>query len=283
MVVYMGDDARFQCLYKFISKGKIRNKAALINSALLDEGTLYVADFLNRKWIELSPTNPLLAKDAKFSKLENILTYTRQAAALVGATPLNRPEAVIVNAHDRSVLMALTNNPKAGDLYGSIVKLKEQDSDAAALTFDSEVLLHGSPELGLVCPDNLAFSPSNYLWVTNDVSALVFKKKAFSPLLRNGIYNVFHQQSSKPSNAPNCNTFDNTIRAWPLLFAPPDAELTGPCFHPNGRDLFVSVQHPGEYSFDSQPGFTSHWPLGKPNLPLSTVIGVQARDKACRF
>ena len=55
--------------------------------------------------------------------------------------------------------------------------------------------------------------------------------------------------------------------------APPGAELTGPTFSPDGRTLFLSVQHPGEGS-DTTGALSSHWPGGGDALPRPGVIGI---------
>ena len=44
-VVYSGEDARFEYIYKFISRYKIAPGGAAANRDLLDHGTLYVAKF----------------------------------------------------------------------------------------------------------------------------------------------------------------------------------------------------------------------------------------------
>ena len=67
---------------------------------------------------------------------------------------------------------------------------------------------------------------------------------------------------------------------------PVEAEATGPYFTPDGRSLFINVQHPGEESgaaAGADPAnpatFTSHWPRGsktggvRPQAPRpSTVV-----------
>ena len=58
-----------------------------------------------------------------------------------------------------------------------------------------------------------------------------------------------------------------------IASAPNDAEFTGPFFAPDGKTLFLSVQHPGETS-TSMNGLTSHWPGGGQNIPKPSVITI---------
>ncbi len=51
VVVYMGDDKKDACVYKFISKNKYEASLGRGNSALLSEGTLHVANLKSGKWI----------------------------------------------------------------------------------------------------------------------------------------------------------------------------------------------------------------------------------------
>ena len=53
--------------------------------------------------------------------------------------------------------------------------------------------------------------------------------------------------------------------------APMDAEFTGPYFSPDGKSLFLSVQHPGETS-KSLEDLISHWPDGGTSIPRSSVV-----------
>ena len=111
VVVYMGDDERFDYIYKFVSSADWKKMVAAGKSPL-DEGTLYVARFNDDgtgDWLELSTSNPALAGWS----LDKILVYTRMAADLAGATKMDRPEWITVGP-DGDVYCTLTNNTQRG-------------------------------------------------------------------------------------------------------------------------------------------------------------------------
>lgn len=250
IVVYTGDDAHDQCLYKFISDAKDN----------LDRGTLYVADTKKGQWISLDLNqNDLLKK--KFKTQLEIQIRTREAAALVGGTPLNRPEDIEIDPRSGDVLVCLTNNKPKGDFMGQILKLKEANQDAGALTFQAESLLTGGDESGFACPDNMIFDRLGNLWFTTDISGGAIGKKPYQFLGNNGLFYV-------PMSGVNAGF------AFRVASAPVGAELTGPCFSPDGQTLFLSVQHPGEKTEDlNQP--RSRWPYFKNQLPKPAVVMIQ--------
>jgi hypothetical protein len=119
-VAYMGDDERFQFLYKFVTTGTV-DSSTTFDSNLLDSGTLYVARFDadtnpadpgdggSGQWLPLVFGQGPLAAPA-FANQADVLIRCRQAAAALGATPMDRPEDVEVNPVDGKVYMACTNN-----------------------------------------------------------------------------------------------------------------------------------------------------------------------------
>ena len=125
VVLYSGDDARFEYVYKFVTKGKYNKHNRLANMDLLDEGTLYVArfdagdatgdDLGSGEWLELSTENPALTGWT----MEEILLNTRGAADVVGATPMDRPEDVEASPVTGKVYVCMTNNSRRDGEVGS--------------------------------------------------------------------------------------------------------------------------------------------------------------------
>ena len=63
VVVYMGDDKKDACVYKFVSEGKYNKSLGKENSALLEKGTLYVANMGSGKWVPLTMDTVPTAKE----------------------------------------------------------------------------------------------------------------------------------------------------------------------------------------------------------------------------
>lgn len=121
VVCYMGDDARGEYIYKFVSDAKWDPKDAQPANRLaagdkyLDKGTLYAARFKGDGtgvWLELSMDNPVLAGSSYFEFKSNadIAVFTRLAADAVGATKMDRPEWNGVHPRTGEVYFTLTNN-----------------------------------------------------------------------------------------------------------------------------------------------------------------------------
>jgi uncharacterized protein len=268
-VIYMGDDSAGCGLYKFVSKGKITGRAEADKDLLL-EGSLFVADLKGGKWVLLVPENEKLAADkaGRFKTIADILKNTREAANVAGATALNRPEDVKVHPLTGIVYFTLTNNNGAGDFHGQVVMLEEATGDAAATSFAFESYLTGGPKHGFSCPDNLTFGPDSSLWICTDISGSSMGNGVHTPFVRNSVVRVEEDAHG-------------TAFVRHFLQAPIEAEITGPTFSLDGKTLFLSIQHPGEGSFEDGKGYTSHWPGGGDAQPKSTVIGIL--EKGAKF
>ena len=120
IVIYQGDDARNEYIYKFVSKAlwdaKDVGGGMAVGAKYLDEGTMYVAKFNadgSGQWIELAHgKNGLDANNTSyaFEDQADVLINIRLAADFVGATKMDRPEWGAVNPLNGEAYMTLTNN-----------------------------------------------------------------------------------------------------------------------------------------------------------------------------
>ena len=291
LVVYMGDDQRFEYLYKFVSRDKVNMEHPKANRDLLDEGTLYVAKFYDEGYLEWLPlvheNGPL---EAAFESQADILIEARKAADLLGATPMDRPEDVVPNQHNGKVYVMLTNNskreepnhanPRAENYFGHIIEIKELDNDFSSEKGYWDILVKcGNPAIPnhesdwnpetsengwFASPDNGVVDPDGRLWVSSDQGG-----KAFMTGTNDGLWGL---------------ETDGALRGTGKMFfrVPNGAELCGPAFSDDGESLFVAVQHPGDAA---KPGVvrvetaTTRWPDFQDNMPPRPSI-VAIRKKA---
>jgi len=244
-VVYMSDDAKDECLYKFISS----------QPSSLEKGTLYVANIDKGQWLPLDLEKNISLK-AQFKNQTELLVRTREAAKLVGGTPLDRPEDVEICPRTGALIVALSSNLERGNYFGSLLRIEESGNDPFAMTFKSSTFMAGGEETGFACPDNLAFDRKGNLWITTGISASEMNQGPYARFKNNGLFYI-------PLQGPSAG------KAHLIATAPKDAQLTGPTFSPDGKTLFFCMQHPGELS--KGPGhYTSHWPTGK--VPKPSVV-----------
>lgn len=85
----MGDDQKFEYIYKFISENKYDPGDRKANMQLLESGTLYVARFNDDgsgDWLPLIFGENGLDQSSGFDNQGDLLIKTRLAADTVGAT-----------------------------------------------------------------------------------------------------------------------------------------------------------------------------------------------------
>ncbi|WP_281887158.1 PhoX family phosphatase [Paenibacillus sp. YYML68] len=280
VVVYMGDDKRDACVYKFVSKDKYNAANGRQNSDLLAEGTLYVANLKSGKWVAVTlealtkvlsnanfktPTGVKGTADElkkKFQTQGDVVTNCHEAALILGGTPTDRPEDIEVSPFDNTVFICHTNNDVHGNIHGHITRIFEKDNDLGAAEFDFEIFAAGGRQSGFSSPDNLAFDSNGNLWVVTDISTSSHNKGVYTTFKNNGLFVI-------PTNGPSKGV------AMQFASGPKECELTGPYFTPDEQTLFLSVQHPGELTTDvSKP--TSMWP-NRPgdSIPREAVVAVK--------
>ncbi len=248
-VAYSGDDTEDEHLYKFISA----------KPGSLERGDLFVADTINGRWLPLDRAKDPRLK-AEFKDHTDLLVQTRRAAKIVGATPLARPEDIEIQPSTGAVFVSLSLSPKKKNLFGSLMKIVEKDGNPLSLEFQATTFAAGGPGSGFSCPDNLAFDKRGNLWMTTDISGSKTLRAPYKEFGNNGLFYI-------PLSG------DGAGQAYQVASAPLGAELTGPCFAPDGETLFLSVQHPGERFHDGKH-FASHWPDGGASDPAPCVVQI---------
>jgi len=232
-----------------------------------------------------------------------ILIKTRMAADAVGATMMDRPEwtgarprigafdeievyctltnndrrgttTASVNAADGSTAAGSSRppvdaaNPRENNLYGHIIRWREDGKSVLATTFTWDLFVQagdtkttkaakptndykgnindvpdGSADFG--APDGLWFDWFGRLWVQTDQ-------------VGNGTGDWINLGANSLSCAdPNTKEFRR------FLTGPNKCEVTGITMTPDGKTLFVGIQHPGEDAAAGNPTQFSNWPASQ--------------------
>ncbi|GAA5167854.1 PhoX family protein [Ornithinimicrobium tianjinense] len=268
-VAYMGDDERFDYIYKFVSRDTYVEGDKAHNMTLLSEGDLYVAKFEgdglgDGEWDGVGTWIALVKDGASMvpgMSVAEVLTWTRMAADKMGPTKMDRPEDVQPNPHTGAVYVALTNNtrrtpaqideanPRASNKFGHVIEWVEAGNDAAALAFTWRiVLIAGVPsdpstyfngyDRSLVspisCPDNVAFDEDpDHLWISTDGAP--------------GTIGTCDGMFLMPTAGPDKG------KVQQFLSVPTGAECCGPVVEWADRSILICVQHPGEDGHSAYP------------------------------
>jgi secreted PhoX family phosphatase len=296
LTFYMGDDARNEYIYKFVTAAPYQE--GVTRGEILDEGTLYAARFDedgSGTWLPLAHGDPAFEaacgeKGVAFADQAEVLVNTRLAADVMGATPMDRPEWTVVHPDTGEVFCTLTNNTRRGDTvpvdaanprarnaFGHIIRWREEGDQHEALDFhwdlfvlagppeDSEVRgAPGRPPLDetnmFASPDGLWIDPRGVLWIEMDMGT-------------DQQVEEFERFGNNALLAADPVTGD--IRRF--LVGCRGQEVTGCIATPDSRTLFINLQHPGEGS-EENPILTSHWPDGDEARPRSAVVVITKDD-----
>lgn len=290
VVIYCGDDERFDYVYKFVTNRAYDPSTREANRDLLDDGVLHVAKFDEAgtvRWLPLVHGQGPLTAENDFHSQADVLIETRRAADLLGATPMDRPEDVEPSPTTGHVFVILTNNskrkpeqvdavnPRPSNQHGHILELIPPTADGkldhAATEFAWEVFLRaGDPQDAshdasyhelvsrdgwFSCPDNAAFDNQGRIWLTTDSD---------------------HGLTGFGDGIYACDVV-GPGRALPKLFfrGPRGSEVSGVCLSPDNETLFVSVQHPGEEEGSDFQKPSTRWPDNRAGMPpRPTVVAI---------
>ena len=295
-VVYSGEDARFEYIYKFVSRDRMQPGGAKANQHLLDHGTLYVARFDANgrgQWLPLTHGTHSLDAAHGFQDAGDVLIKSRQASDLLGATKMDRPEWIEVDLKGW-VYVTLTNNtnrgvgdapgadaanPRTNNSMGHIIRWKEAgDFDATSFEWN-HLMLAGDPQQArpqaqgnvrgdaFACPDGLWVDTRGVLWILTDIASNTIAKGEMSGLGHNALLAVDPQSGEVKR----------------FLVGPAGCEITGMTGTPDGTTVFVNIQHPGESpserSDPMRPRQYSNWPDFRPDgRPRSATLAIRKLD-----
>ena len=305
VVVYSGDDARFDYVYRFVSKNTYRPGDRAHNMTLLSEGTLTVARYDadgTVSWLPLIHGQGPLTATNGFASQADVLIDARLAADALGATRMDRPEDVQPHPTSGKIWVMLTNNdrrkaserdpanPRAENVFGHIVEMTAPEGDHAADMFRWDILVRcGDPRVAEVgalwhpdtsssgwfaAPDNCAVDAEGRLWISTDQGANATKAGR-----ADGLYAIETEGSQRGLSR--------------MFFrVPVGAEMCGPCFTPDGETVFLAVQHPGADGARAYAPFgrdstfadpMTRWPDFKPDMPPRPSIVVITRKGGGRI
>ncbi len=228
--------------------------------------------------------------------------------ALTNNSAANRTPSKVDPVNPRAY-MDMDGKKVAGNPNGHIIRFKEADSKATARSFAWDIFLFGAEEdsgdanlSGLTAknafssPDGLWFSKATGIcWIQTDDGAFTDESNCMmlaaipgqvgdggkvtvkNKMVVNGV-----EQSGTQETFLGAALGEAKLRRF--LVAPKGAEVTGITETPDGRTLFVNIQHPGESSKPLAAGEApqSVWPgnqgYGVAGRPRSATIVITRKD-----
>ena len=244
--------------------------------------------------------NPNFAGANDAEVLAKILIKTRMAADAMGATMMDRPEwtgarprlngfdevevyCTLTNNNRRGTATASSNladgstaagsarppvdaaNPREDNVYGHIIRWRENGKSVTATAFGWNLFVQAgdtrtakaakptndyrgniidtpdrSADFG--APDGLWFDPFGRLWVQTDQ-----------------VGDGSGDFANLGSNSLVCADPDTGLTRR-FMTSPNRCEVTGITMTPDGKTLFVGIQHPGEDAIAANPTQFSNWP-----------------------
>lgn len=234
------------------------------NAGALGAGTKVGAALSSNTWNTM----------AGFPSDDTVRLALYSAANKIGVRELNRPEDLEWNPVDQRLYIAFTNHTgqnmlladgtldtraaaaktdnRGSDSVGAVFSLIEADPDSpgTSMTFEFVSEWAGTKASGIydaANPDNIFIDIDGGVWFGTD-----------------GNYGT-----NQHSDAVYYLDV-NTGVGYRVAAVPSDAEATGPAISPDGRSLFVAVQHPGEAIY-------SQWPYPNDYGARSGIVAITAR------
>ncbi|MBI4781497.1 MAG: PhoX family phosphatase [Oscillatoriophycideae cyanobacterium NC_groundwater_1537_Pr4_S-0.65um_50_18] len=299
-VAKFNDDGTGEWLPLTLSNPNIANYA---NYAFADEADVLInariaadaagATKMDRpEWGGVNPANG----EVYFTLTNNVSSSNGRGVT----TPLNA-------ANPRYYAEVKGDKTTQGNVNGHIIRWRETGNNAAATTFDWDVYLFGAQadagadvnlsgltdENDFSSPDGIWFSEvmPGLLWIQTDDGYYTDKTNCMMLAALPGSVGDGESKMVANKAVPTNTNADQTVKthvgqaASPtvlrrFLVGPRDCEVTGITESPDGKAIFVNIQHPGESSESATDPtqFTSHWPDGGNARPRSATVIITRND-----
>ncbi|WP_432721189.1 PhoX family phosphatase [Jeongeupia wiesaeckerbachi] len=196
------------------------------------------------------------------------------------------------------------SSKQTGNVNGHIIRTAEIGGDAASTSFKWDVYVFAAEakasaainlssltdDNDMSSPDGIWFSPkSGLLWVQTDDGAYTdvtncMMLAAMPGKIGDGgpakVANVIGSTTLEVTTQKGKNPDSESLRRF--LVGPKGCEITGVAETPDGKTLFINIQHPGEDTKVADLGdpskYQSHWPQGGTARPRSATIVITKDD-----
>lgn len=189
-----------------------------------------------------------------------------------------------------------------GNPNGHIIRWKEPTPEATTFNWDiflfaaraerdANINVSGlTAENDFSSPDGLWFSAvTNICWIQTDDGAYTdVTNDQLLAALPGSVGDGGPKTITNTDANGNVRQVQTFVGAAPgsklrrFLVGPKDCEITGITETPDGRTIFVNIQHPGEGTAAANIGnpsaYTSHWPDGGQSRPRSATIAITKND-----
>jgi secreted PhoX family phosphatase len=257
--------------------------------ALISIRTRMAADAVGATMMDRPEWCAARPRIAGFQEIEVYCTLTNNSRRGNRPASVNRADGATTAASANPPVDAA--NPRPDNDYGHIVRWRETGRSVAATTFQWDLfVLCGDKQAaaggktlpstyepagydGYVgningddygAPDGLWFDDQGRLWIQTDQAGDG----------RGDWVNI-------GGNVMVCAD-PNTRQTRRFLTSPTDCEVTGVVTSPDGRAMFVNIQHPGDRATPDEPTRSSHWPYsqgyGPAGRPRSATVVITRED-----
>ncbi|EIZ80658.1 hypothetical protein WSK_0631 [Novosphingobium sp. Rr 2-17] len=205
-----------------------------------------------------------------------------------------------------------SNTAQNGNPNGHIIRLREDGDTTSATSFKWDIYLFGADatdadatnvnisgltvDNDLSSPDGLYFSRATnpagqinpVLWIETDDGAMTDRTNCMllaalpGKVGDGGAKTITNTVGGSATQATYVGAKATAATLRRFLVGPVDCEITGIDMTPDGKTLFVGIQHPGEGGTYASP--TSHWPTSQTTTagatvrPRSAIVAITKTD-----